>query len=360
MQRSNRRATPTLIRLDRVFINHAWNDRFPSSSLSSLTRDTSDHVPLIATISTSIPKRGFFRYDAAWGLHASFRSTIASHWRGTSRSDPTSQLVARLRQCRFRCKAWAKRRSSSLLREQDCRLLINLLDILEESRPLSLLENRLRSLTMDSLHLAIKERSLYWRTRAKVRYALEGDENTRFFHTSATCRLRRNSITSLEMDGVTTTSHPGKALILKAYYSELLGAVSPTSWRFDLRSLYPAGPSLPMSLSAPFTRDEIKLAFLSMNRLSSPGPDGFGPAFFSSFWDTVAPDVFAVFDSFYKGNIDLTRINRAFLVLLPKTDGANNPSLFRPISLQNCIMKAITKVLTTRLQAAIHSLVDAD
>jgi hypothetical protein len=171
---------------------------------------------------------------------------------------------------------------------------------------------------MDSLHLAIKERSLYWRTRAKVRYALEGDENTKFFHTSATCRLRRNSITSLEMDGVTTTSHPGKALILKAYYSELLGAVSPTFWRFDLRSLYPAGPSLPMSLSAPFTRDEIKLAFLSMNRLSSPGPDGFGPAFFSSFCDTVAPDVFAVFDSFYKGNIDLTRINRAFLVLLPK------------------------------------------
>jgi hypothetical protein len=70
--------------------------------------------------------------------------------------------------------------------------------------------------------------------------------------------------------------------------------------------------------------------------------------------------VFAVFDSFYNGNIDLTRINRPFLVLLPKTDGANNPSLFRPISLQNCIMKAITKVLTTRLHAAIHSLVDAD
>jgi hypothetical protein len=54
-----------------------------------------------------------------------------------------------------------------------------------------------------------------------------------------------------------------------------------------------------------------------MNRLSSPGPDGFGPSFFQTFWDTVCPDVVAVFCSFYEGTVDLTRINRAFLVLLP-------------------------------------------
>jgi hypothetical protein len=45
--------------------------------------------------------------------------------------------------------------------------------------------------------------------------------------------------------------------------------------------------------------------------------------------------VLAVFRSFYDGSIDLTRINRAFLVLLPKTDYATHPSQFRPISLQN-------------------------
>nr|XP_051221559.1 uncharacterized protein LOC127339784 [Lolium perenne] len=58
--------------------------------------------------------------------------------------------------------------------------------------------------------------------------------------------------------------------------------------------------------------------------------------------------------------MDLSRINRAFLVLLPKVEGANHPSQFCPISLQNCIMKGITKALTTRLQSAVQSLVDAD
>jgi exonuclease III len=69
---SNGRATPTLIRLDRVFINQAWNDSFPASRLASANRDTSDHVPLMAKISSSIPKGGLFRYEPSWGLHAEF------------------------------------------------------------------------------------------------------------------------------------------------------------------------------------------------------------------------------------------------------------------------------------------------
>jgi hypothetical protein len=213
---------------------------------------------------------------------------------------------------------------------------------------------------MDALHLSIRERSVYWKIRAKIKFALEGDENTKFFHASATCRLRRNSIPNLVVDGVSSSTHHDKAYILKIFYSNLLGTVNACSWHFSLSDLYHGSPSLQTSFSAPFSRDEIRKAFCDMNKLSSPGPDGFGPAFYSTFWDLLSGDVFAVFDSFFEGNIDLSRINRAFLVLLPKTDAANHPSLFRPISLQNCIMKAITKVLTTRLQAAIHSLVDAD
>ncbi|XP_020150844.1 uncharacterized protein [Aegilops tauschii subsp. strangulata] len=97
-----------------------------------------------------------------------------------------------------------------------------------------------------------------------------------------------------------------------------------------------------------------------MNRLSSPGPDGFGPSFFVSFWDTVVSDVEGVFHDFYDGTLDLTHINHTFLVLLPKFEAARSPSDFRPISLQNYIMKAITKALCSRLQHYIHSLVDPD
>jgi hypothetical protein len=56
----------------------------------------------------------------------------------------------------------------------------------------------------------------------------------------------------------------------------------------------------------------------------------------------------------------LERINRAHIVLLPKREGASNPTDFRPISLQNCPVKIISKMLTARLQAQITKLVDTD
>jgi hypothetical protein len=196
---------------------------------------------------------------------------------------------------------------------------------------------------------------MYWKARAKIRFALEGDENTKFFHSSATCRMRRNSIPSLLVDGVEITDHCAKVATLKSFYADIL---APTTWRFNISSLY--GDARPAHLNNPFSPGEIKNAFLGMNKLSSPGPDGFGPSFFSTFWETVAPDILALFRSFYDGSMDLSWINRAFLVLLPKIESANHPSQFRPISLQNCIMKPITKVLTTRLQSAIQTLVDVD
>jgi hypothetical protein len=47
-------------------------------------------------------------------------------------------------------------------------------------------------------------------------------------------------------------------------------------------------------------------------------------------------------------------------VLLPKKDEARKPQDFRPIALQNCTVKGISKVLTNRLQPLIPSLIGSD
>jgi len=64
--------------------------------------------------------------------------------------------------------------------------------------------------------------------------------------------------------------------------------------------------------------------------------------------------------AFQHGVADLNRINRAHIVLLPKCEGATAPKDFRPVSLQNCPVKIITKILTTRLQKQIQKLIDID
>ena len=69
---SNWRESPTLERLDRAFINVAWDSTLPNSILSSLTHTTSDHVPLKIQISTSVPKSSLFRFENSWTLHPNY------------------------------------------------------------------------------------------------------------------------------------------------------------------------------------------------------------------------------------------------------------------------------------------------
>lgn len=68
----------------------------------------------------------------------------------------------------------------------------------------------------------------------------------------------------------------------------------------------------------------------------------------------------ALFSAFYDGCLDLEGFNRAFLVLLPKKEGARTADSIRPIFLQNCPVKLFTKAMTNRLQPLILALVDAD
>lgn len=94
---SNKCSTPTLERLDRVFINLTWDEKLPNTILSSLTRTTSDHVPLMIEIATSIPKSRLFRFDNFWVSEAGFYDSVNTSWScRTGNSDPSTVLAAKL------------------------------------------------------------------------------------------------------------------------------------------------------------------------------------------------------------------------------------------------------------------------
>jgi hypothetical protein len=65
----------------------------------------------------------------------------------------------------------------------------------------------------------------------------------------------------------------------------------------------------------------------------------------------------AFLQDFFDGVAPLDGLNRAFISLLPKKDVVLTADGFRPISLQNCVMKVVTRILTTRLQRFIERLI---
>ena len=102
------------------------------------------------------------------------------------------------------------------------------------------------------------------------------------------------------------------------------------------------------------------MAVKSMNRCSAPGPDGFGPSFYTATWGTVNEDAMQFLKDFQDDNVDMESVNRSYMVLLPKKPDANTVEAFRPICLQNCCVNILAKILTTRLQTQITKLVDVD
>jgi hypothetical protein len=95
-----------------------------------------------------------------------------------------------------------------------------------------------------------------------------------------------------------------------------------------------------------------------MNSNSAPGPNGLTAAFYKTFWEKVKGPVIEMFDSFYKGELNLSRLNYGMISLIPKLKEANNIKQFRPICLLGTDYKWITKVLTKRLASVADSVVN--
>jgi hypothetical protein len=168
-----------------------------------------------------------------------------------------------------------------------------------------------------------------------------------------------NKISIVESDGVRFFTHSYKERILTSFYRDIMGRTAPTQQLIDLQEFYPNRLNL-SCLSRPFTIEEIHRALKLIPRDKSPGPDGVGSGFYRDFWDTTKVDILNIFHQFYNEDLQLERHNRSYIILIRKKEDSCRPDAYRPISLLNCPVKLVTKVLALRLQDQIQNLIDDD
>jgi len=311
---------------------------------------------------SKIPKPNTFRFENAWLLHADFLPTVLPAWHcAVPPLDAAGALAASLKAVRRKAKVWSRVKRSPPQLHHNCRFLIYLLDTAEEFRRLSAGERLLRQLSQDRLALALREQAAIWKQRGKVRAIKESDCNTKFFHANACHRLRQNQIKMIEVDGQPVTAHDAKTAALTSHFQQTLGSPGDASWSFNVEDLYADCPRVSeMALIAPFCSSEALTAVRAMNAHSAPGPDGFGPSFYKAAWNTVQPQLMAFLDAFYNLEAELERVNRSYIVLIPKTTTAVAVTAFRPICLQNCDVKVASKILTSRLQCELQNLISLE
>ena len=89
----------------------------------------------------------------------------------------------------------------------------------------------------------------------------------------------------------------------------------------------------------------------------APGPDGFTGLFLERCWPIIKEDFYNLCNQFHSGDLNLESINDGLITLIPKIGSPETTNDYRPITLLNCCLKVITKILANRLQKIILKIV---
>ncbi|GJX75161.1 cytochrome P450 [Tanacetum coccineum] len=224
-----------LSKLDRFLVSSQFIDRWPTAYVTALTKEYFDNSPLLLNLSSGDFSPVPFRFFNSWLHFDDFKPMLL--------------------------KCWAEYHSRETLYK---------IDLKAEVAPLSANDIELRSLTVKELtiidHLRLKD----LRQRAKSRWALEGDENSRPSYTS-------NLFKRLNVDD---------------------------SSMLDLH----------------FSIQEIKDAVWSCGGEKAPEPDGFTFKLLKKNWDVFGSDIISYVKEF-KATFSMPKgCNSSFIALVPKID----------------------------------------
>jgi hypothetical protein len=141
------------------------------------------------------------------------------------------------------------------------------------------------------------------------------------------------------------------------YYKNLFGPSNISSINMNDMNMRKLNEDDINFLTAPFSLDEIFKVVSDLKHNSARGPDGLPVEFFQDFSDIIKKDIWNLCDDFYKGNLDIKRLNYGVMTLIPKVDKAMEMKNFRPICLLNVCYKIITKTLNNRLSSCINKVI---
>lgn len=102
------------------------------------------------------------------------------------------------------------------------------------------------------------------------------------------------------------------------YYQNILGVTGTKggSIHYDFWAEHERVTFLENSLLiAPFSKEEIKHAIFSSDKLGTPSPYGVSFGFYQYFWDTVKYDICQLVQAFVDNKISLVRLNQAVVLI---------------------------------------------
>ncbi|GJY28925.1 RNA-directed DNA polymerase, eukaryota [Tanacetum coccineum] len=126
--------------------------------------------------------------------------------------------------------------------------------------------------------------------KSKLKWAVEGDENSKFFHGIINKRRSQLAIRGIFVEGIWRTEPTTIKDTFFKHFGEQFQ--EPAVHRFKINFDFPKRVSQDqlIELERYVSRDEIRLAVWNCGNNKSPGPDGFTFEFFKKYWDLIGTD----------------------------------------------------------------------
>ena len=338
-------------RLDRGVANQEWKNLFPDAVVNVKAAITSDHAPLFLHLikrAHSKRRQKRFRYEAKWAMEEGFKETITMAWnKPITQATGWDLLDRKLQICVNEVNMW--RNNSKTPQPAHLQHLRERLAELQGSKNMN--STKIRSLRWEIQKLMEME-GIRWRQRAKVDWLKFGDRNTKFFHSYANSRRKKNHIEWIK-DGMgqwcSSSNEVGKAFV--SFFSSLFSAGQAGDLNPCIQKLEPCiSEDMNRVLTEEFTAEEISTALHQMGPLKAPGPDGLNACFFQKNWALMGEEVCSGILHILNSGQMPHALNLTHIALIPKTKSPESVADFHPISLCNVLYKLVSKVLANRLK----------
>ena len=200
------------------------------------------------------------------------------------------------------------------------------------------------------LDTVLNQEEEIWVLKSKVNWMIQGDRNTAFYHVSTLVRRKRNKILAIKtaVSDWIQQEEVVKDFVKNGYseiYTTSLSSVStlpPTisSWQSRLSE------EEKCSISGEVSEEEIKAALWPLKAFKALGPDGLHAGFFQRFWLTVGGSVINEVKKVFIERRVPNYLNTTHIALIPKIQGPETLSNYRPISLCNTVYKTVSYSIT--------------
>ncbi|XP_060200074.1 uncharacterized protein LOC132628293 [Lycium barbarum] len=296
-------------RLDKMIANDEIGAMFPSISVQHLARVSSDHCPLLINLQDqNVNNIKYFKFLNFWTEKDDFQDLVKEHWNQRIDGNIFWIIQQKMKRVSKALSDWSRNKIGDIFIKTS--QLEEYVSDLEEIYRRSLAQDDRMTLnkTKADLVLHLKTVDAYWIQKAHLKWKLEGDENTKYFHSVVRGRRHHMKIHRIQNgdDWLDEEDHIANAAV--EFYQDL------------------------------FSQSH---AYIDLSKC----------------WDIVDKDMINMVRVVLKGHPMPKYFTRTCLVLIPKVQHPQEFSEYRPISLSNVTHKIVSKVLNNRLSKVLLNII---